>query len=87
MFQADLLRGKKALVTGGGTGLGKSMGRRFLELGAELVICGRREEVLEETVSELTCDGMFTAAAPLPERELELDFLQKALNLKAPGLL
>lgn len=56
MFQADLLRGKKVLVTGGGTGLGKSMGRRFLELGAELVICGRREEVLADTVSEFDAD-------------------------------
>jgi NAD(P)-dependent dehydrogenase (short-subunit alcohol dehydrogenase family) len=56
MFQADLLRGKKVLVTGGGTGLGKSMGRRFLELGAELVICGRREEVLADAVSEFDAD-------------------------------
>ena len=43
MFQPDLLKDKRILVTGGGTGLGLSMGRRFLELGAELVICGRRE--------------------------------------------
>ncbi len=49
MFQPDLLRGKKILVTGGGTGLGAAMGRRFVELGAELVICGRRLEVLEQT--------------------------------------
>ncbi len=56
MFQADLLRGKRVLVTGGGTGLGKSMGRRFLELGAELVICGRREAVLAETVAEFHTD-------------------------------
>ena len=34
MFQADLLQGKRILITGGGTGLGFSMGRRFLELGA-----------------------------------------------------
>ncbi|HYD31257.1 MAG TPA: SDR family oxidoreductase [Azospirillaceae bacterium] len=52
MFQIDLLSGKRILVTGGGTGLGKSMGRRFLELGAELVICGRRKEVLEDTAWE-----------------------------------
>jgi len=52
MFQADLLRGKRVLITGGGSGLGKSMGRRFLELGAELAICGRREAVLEETAAE-----------------------------------
>lgn len=48
MFHVDLLRGKRILVTGGGTGLGKSMGRRFLELGADLAICGRRAEVLDE---------------------------------------
>ncbi len=52
MFQPDLLAGKHILITGGGTGLGKSMGRRFLELGAELAICGRRGEVLEATAAE-----------------------------------
>jgi len=62
MFQAGLLRGKKVLVTGGGTGLGKSMGRRFLELGAELVICGRREEVLAETVAEFHTDYLGRAS-------------------------
>ena len=53
MFKPDLLKGKRILVTGGGTGLGLSMGRRFLELGAELVICGRRTEVLAEAKASL----------------------------------
>ncbi|HET6467326.1 MAG TPA: SDR family oxidoreductase [Geminicoccaceae bacterium] len=52
MFQPDLLHGMHVLITGGGTGLGKSMGRRFLELGASLTICGRRGEVLEATAAE-----------------------------------
>jgi len=52
MFASDLLKSKKILVTGGGTGLGKSIGKRFLELGAELVICGRRKEVLDATADE-----------------------------------
>jgi NAD(P)-dependent dehydrogenase (short-subunit alcohol dehydrogenase family) len=56
MFQSDLLKDKRILITGGGTGLGKSMGRRVLELGARLVICGRRENVLEETRSEFDAD-------------------------------
>jgi NAD(P)-dependent dehydrogenase (short-subunit alcohol dehydrogenase family) len=54
MFAADLLRGKRALITGGGTGLGKAMAKRYLELGAEVFICGRREEVLRNTVAELS---------------------------------
>jgi NAD(P)-dependent dehydrogenase (short-subunit alcohol dehydrogenase family) len=53
MFKPDLLANKRILVTGGGTGLGLSMGRRFLELGAELVICGRRAEVLAEAKASL----------------------------------
>jgi len=56
MFQADLLKGKRILITGGGTGLGFSMGRRFLELGAGLVICGRRAEVLKEAAAKLGSD-------------------------------
>ena len=53
MFKTDLLKGKRALITGGGTGLGKSIGKRYLELGAELIICGRRREVLDDAAAEL----------------------------------
>jgi len=53
MFQPDLLLNKRILITGGGTGLGKAAARRFLELGAEVYICGRREEVLSATKQEL----------------------------------
>lgn len=53
MFQSDLLRNKRILITGGGTGLGKASAQRFLELGAEVHICGRREDVLEATKKEL----------------------------------
>ena len=56
MFTRDLLGGKRILVTGGGTGLGKSMSRRFLELGASVVICGRRQNVLEETAIEFATE-------------------------------
>jgi NAD(P)-dependent dehydrogenase (short-subunit alcohol dehydrogenase family) len=56
MFERDLLKGKRILVTGGGTGLGASMGRRFLELGAEIFICGRRSDVLEATAKHLSTE-------------------------------
>src|SRR4051794_13847066 len=49
MFEKGLLAGMRILVTGGGSGLGAAMGRRFVELGAELIICGRRLELLQET--------------------------------------
>jgi NAD(P)-dependent dehydrogenase (short-subunit alcohol dehydrogenase family) len=53
MFERGLLAGKRILVTGGGSGLGAAMGRRFLELGADLVICGRRRELLEATAEAM----------------------------------
>src|ERR1700740_2424983 len=53
MFRDQLLAGRRILVTGGGTGLGKSMAARFLELGAEAHICGRRKIVCDETATEL----------------------------------
>jgi NAD(P)-dependent dehydrogenase (short-subunit alcohol dehydrogenase family) len=53
MFKKDLLKNKRILVTGGGTGLGKEMASHYAEHGAELYICGRRLNVLEETASEL----------------------------------
>jgi NAD(P)-dependent dehydrogenase (short-subunit alcohol dehydrogenase family) len=54
MFQPDLLRGKVILITGGGTGLGRAMGERFLSLGARLAIAGRREDVLRAAAGDMT---------------------------------
>jgi len=56
MFEKSLLAAKRILVTGGGSGLGAAMARRFLELGAELIICGRRLELLEATAAEMRLD-------------------------------
>lgn len=53
MFEKGLLAGKRILVTGGGSGLGASMARRFAELDAELIVCGRRLELLEQVAQQL----------------------------------
>ncbi len=54
MLHPDSLKSKTIIVTGGGTGLGKSMSTYFSELGANLVITSRKIEVLEETAKEIT---------------------------------
>jgi NAD(P)-dependent dehydrogenase (short-subunit alcohol dehydrogenase family) len=70
MFRTDLLHNKRILITGGGTGLGKAMAKRFLELGATVYICGRREEVLQKTVAELSANGPIRAL-PCDVRNLD----------------
>jgi NAD(P)-dependent dehydrogenase (short-subunit alcohol dehydrogenase family) len=63
MFEKGLLTGKRILVTGGGSGLGAAMGRRFVELGAQLIVCGRRLELLEAVAEELRADLNSTVTA------------------------
>ncbi len=53
MFTQDLLKGKTILITGGGTGLGRAMGERFLQLGANVAIASRRQNVLEAAAAEM----------------------------------
>ena len=71
MFDAKLLKGKNIIVTGGGTGLGKSMATRFAELGANLVITSRREGVISEAAKELQKNGGRVVAIPCDVRDPE----------------
>ena len=57
MFQTDLLKGRTILITGGGTGLGRSMALRFAELGANIFLVGRRKEPLEEAAGAIRAKG------------------------------
>ena len=51
MYQPNLMNGQRILVTGGGTGLGQAMAERFLSLGADVAICGRRKQVCDDTAA------------------------------------
>ena len=53
MFKDGLLKGKRILVTGGGTGLGEVMAEAYAKLGADIYICGRRQRVLDETAKRI----------------------------------
>lgn len=53
MLQPGSLKDKTIIVTGGGTGLGRSMGKYFLELGANLVITSRKKDVIDRSAAEL----------------------------------
>ena len=71
MFDVQLLKGKKIVVTGGGTGLGKSMATRFAELGADLVITSRRQNVIDETAKDLREHGGKVLAISCDVRDTE----------------
>ena len=71
MFDVQLLKGKKIVVTGGGTGLGKSMATRFAELGADLVITSRRHNVIDETAKALREYGGKVLAISCDVRDTE----------------
>jgi NAD(P)-dependent dehydrogenase (short-subunit alcohol dehydrogenase family) len=57
VFQKDLLKDRAIFLTGGGSGLGRSMALRFAELGARIFVVGRREEPLKETCDEIRRAG------------------------------
>lgn len=69
MFQSDLLKGRAIFLTGGGTGLGRSMALRFAQLGARMFLVGRREQPLKDTCAEIHRDGGAAAYATCDVRE------------------
>ncbi len=71
IFPKDLLKDKVIFITGGGTGLGRSMAETFGALGASLALVGRRREVLEEARDALTAEGVPVYIASLDVREAD----------------
>lgn len=86
MFVSDLLAGKRYLITGGGSGLGKMMARKICELGGKVSICGRREHVLLETADELNAEyPNYVTGHPLDIRDPEaVDAVVDAIWAEAP---
>jgi NAD(P)-dependent dehydrogenase (short-subunit alcohol dehydrogenase family) len=69
MFQSDLLKGRAIFLTGGGSGLGRSMAIAFSKLGARMFLVGRREEPLKETCVEIHRQGGAAAFTTCDVRE------------------
>jgi NAD(P)-dependent dehydrogenase (short-subunit alcohol dehydrogenase family) len=72
MLKPESLKGKTIVITGGGTGLGRSIGKYCLELGANLVITSRKKEVIDKTAAELAAEtGGQVLAVPADVRKYE----------------
>jgi citronellol/citronellal dehydrogenase len=77
VFADGVLAGRVVLVTGGGTGLGRAAAAELRRCGAEVVICGRREEVVAATAAEL---GLHHVAGDVREEEDAERILRFALE-------
>jgi NAD(P)-dependent dehydrogenase (short-subunit alcohol dehydrogenase family) len=77
-FRHDLLRGKTTVVTGGGSGLGRSLALRLADLGARVAVLGRRSEPLEETARQIRANGGAAAAVVCDVRDA--DAVQRAFD-------
>jgi peroxisomal 2,4-dienoyl-CoA reductase len=63
-FRADVVRGKAALVTGGGSGICFEIAAQLARHGASVAIMGRRQEVLDKAVAALRAEGLRVRALP-----------------------
>lgn len=88
MLHPDALKNKTIIVTGGGTGLGRSMGKYFLQLGANLVITSRKKDVLDKSAAELMAEtgGKVLAVACDVRKYEEIDNMIKLTEKEFGGI-
>ena len=78
MFRSDLLKGRTILITGGGTGLGRSMAVRFAEVGANVFLVARREQPLRGTADDIRSHGGSAGFATADVRDF--DAVERAVD-------
>jgi len=71
VFEQKLLAGKKAIVTGGGSGINLAIARRFADHGAAVALIGRTKEKLDAAASEIIASGGVASGHPADVREYE----------------
>lgn len=77
----NILQGKKIVITGGGSGLGYAMARKFISEGAEVVISGRNADKLKVAAEKLGSSNCKTVVADVCDVAHSMDFLEKAKEL------
>lgn len=83
MLKEGSLKDKVILITGGGTGLGKAMGKYFSELGAKLIITSRKLDVLQKTADEIsssTKNEVFPIACDVSDYKQVEDLLKASVE-------
>src|SRR6187397_2728299 len=82
LFRSDLHRGRVALITGGGTGLGRAIALDLARCGADVVLAGRRREPLEKTAAEIAAGGAraLVVTADIREEEQATALVDRALE-------
>jgi NAD(P)-dependent dehydrogenase (short-subunit alcohol dehydrogenase family) len=80
IFREDLLAGQVAIVSGGGSGLGRATTLELAALGARVVVCGRRADPLEETMSLAPCGSVEAVVCDIREEDQVLSLVGGVLE-------
>ena len=82
MFAADLFKGKVVFVTGGGSGIGYTIAKQFLLLGAKVWIASRKEERINKAIDELSVFGKVNGATMDIREPLDIEKVAEKIKLE-----